>query len=262
MHRPKYFTILSQLTASIQRAAFLDATRQNPLGKLSKGGNPKAKHPSISPLGLDQLRDYERAIQLIGFCYLLHRRDLLARIALMIDSGYVGEDTLYEDLLAYALPGRVDLDEWYHEKPYTPLVHALHEADNEEAGNKLDEYLKQCYPAFKYVPWLDSHSASTEPIATVSATGHSKPARLRCFAISTTAKSRIWSIPRIWLPGPERMRTAFRMEARAIPRNPAPASPPTSHALKPAGGSPQPNPLPVATSNKAKPCPHSAAITA
>lgn len=113
--------------------------------------------PSISPLGLDQLGDYERAMQLIGLCYLLHRRDLLPRIAQMIDPGYVGEDTLYEDLLAYALPGRVDLDEWYHEKPYTPLVHALYEADNDEATNKLDDYLKHWYPAFKYVPWHDGH---------------------------------------------------------------------------------------------------------
>jgi hypothetical protein len=113
--------------------------------------------PSISPLGLDQVGDYERAMQLIGLCYLLHRRDLLPRIASMIDPGYVGEDTLYEDLLAYALPGRVDLDEWYHDEPYTPLVHALYEADNDEAANKLDEYLKQWYPAFKYVPWHDGH---------------------------------------------------------------------------------------------------------
>lgn len=113
--------------------------------------------PSISPLGLDQLGDYERAMQLIGLCYLLHRRDLLPRIASMIDPGYVGEDTLYEDMLAYTLPGRVDLDEWYHDKPYTSLVHALYEADNGEAADKLKEYLKQWYPAFKYVPWHDGH---------------------------------------------------------------------------------------------------------
>ena len=113
--------------------------------------------PAISPLGLDQLGDYERAMQLIGLCYLLHRRDLLPRIAAMIDPGYVGEDTLYEDLLAYALPGRVDLDEWYHEEPYTPLVHAMYESDGEEASKQLNDYVNQWYPAFKYVPWHDGH---------------------------------------------------------------------------------------------------------
>jgi len=113
--------------------------------------------PAISPLGLNQLGDYERAMQLIGLCYLLHRRDLLPRIAAMIDPGYVGEDTLYEDLLAYALPGRVDLDEWYHENPYTPLVHAMYESDGEEASKQLNDYINQWYPAFKYVPWHDGH---------------------------------------------------------------------------------------------------------
>lgn len=113
--------------------------------------------PSISPLGLDQLGDYERAMQLIGLCYLLHRRDLLPRLADLIDPGYVGEDTLYEDLLAYALPGRVDLDEWYHDEPYTPLVHAMYEPDSAVASQKLDHYVNHWYKAFKYVPWHDGH---------------------------------------------------------------------------------------------------------
>lgn len=113
--------------------------------------------PRISPFGLDQLGDYERALQLISLCYLLHRRDLLPRLAALIDPGYKGEDTLYEDLLAYELDGRIELDEWYHGEPYTPLIHAIYEPDGEEAAEKLRMYLENWYPSFKYVPWHDGH---------------------------------------------------------------------------------------------------------
>jgi hypothetical protein len=113
--------------------------------------------PSMSPLGLDQLADYERCMQLIGLCYLLHRRDLLPRLAAIVDPGYRGEDTLYEDLMGYALPDRLDLDEWYHGQPYTPLVHAMYAQDPSEASALLKQYVDNWYPHFKYVPWHDGH---------------------------------------------------------------------------------------------------------
>lgn len=113
--------------------------------------------PQVSPLGLDQLGDYERAMQIIGLCILLHRPDLLARIATLIDPGYKGEDTLYEDLLSFYQPQRIELDEWYHEEPYTPLIHAMYEEDKKVAVGLLAEYCKRWYPAFKYLPWHDGH---------------------------------------------------------------------------------------------------------
>ena len=113
--------------------------------------------PNMAPLGLDQLGDYERCMQLIGLCYLLHRRDLLPRLSSMIDPGYRGEDTLYEDLMSYTEVGRVDLDEWYHDEPYTPLIRAIYEDDKNEAAALLNEYVESWYPAFKYVPWHDGH---------------------------------------------------------------------------------------------------------
>jgi len=113
--------------------------------------------PTMSPLGLDQLGDYERCMQLIGLCYLLHRRDLLPRLAAMIDPGYRGEDTLYEDLMSYVEVGRVDLDEWYHGQPYTPLIKAMYAQDKTEASDLLKQYVEDWYPHFKYVPWHDGH---------------------------------------------------------------------------------------------------------
>lgn len=113
--------------------------------------------PDMSPLGLDQLDDYERAMQIVGLCVLMHRPDLLKRIATLIDPGYKGEDTLYEDILAFYLNDRIELDEWYHEAPYTPLIRAMYEEDDQEAARLLNDYVNNWYPAFEYVPWHDGH---------------------------------------------------------------------------------------------------------
>ena len=112
---------------------------------------------TASPLSLDDLGDYERCVQLLGLCILLHRPDLLARVAALVDPSYEGEDTLYEDLLAGYLPNRVDLDEWYHDEPYSTLVEAMYADDPTEASDKLARYCKTWYPAFKHVPWHDGH---------------------------------------------------------------------------------------------------------
>ena len=113
--------------------------------------------PRVSPLGLDQLGDYERAMQIMGLCILLHRPDLLGRIAALIDPGYKGEDTLYEDLMAFYQSDRVELDEWYHEEPYTPLVRSMYEHDKPLAAQMLNDYVQSWYPAFKQTPWHDGH---------------------------------------------------------------------------------------------------------
>jgi hypothetical protein len=118
--------------------------------------------PLIAPLGLDRLDDFERCLQLIGLCYLLHRRDLLPRIAKLEDPGYAGEDTLYEDLLAHELEGRFEVDSWYHDAPYRDLVNSLYRDTPAESLSDLQKYLKAWYPAFKTVPWHDGHLRMTE----------------------------------------------------------------------------------------------------
>ena len=118
--------------------------------------------PEIAPLGLDRLDDFERCMQLIGLCYLLHRRDLLPRIAKLEDPGYAGEDTLYEDLLSHELEGRYEVDAWYHDEPYRDLVNSLYRDTPEERLSDLQKYLKAWYLAFKSVPWHDGHLRMTE----------------------------------------------------------------------------------------------------
>ncbi|WP_134743358.1 PoNe immunity protein domain-containing protein, partial [Pseudomonas viridiflava] len=100
---------------------------------------------------------YEELVQVVGLCILLHRRDLLERFVRLLDrAGYAGDDTLYEDLLCKVLPGRHDVDQWYHDV-YSPLVQSIYAKTKSEASEFLNGYCKQWYPAFKQAPWHDTH---------------------------------------------------------------------------------------------------------
>ncbi|KVV59324.1 hypothetical protein WK92_11145 [Burkholderia ubonensis] len=108
------------------------------------------------PLRLSELEDYERTVQLIGLGHLLHRRDLLARIAAMEDPFYVGEDGLYEDLLAYAIKGRIDVDTCIHDS-YLDCLNSIYGEDDDERRTDMNAYLDQWYASMSDVPWHDSH---------------------------------------------------------------------------------------------------------
>ncbi|MDT9645193.1 PoNe immunity protein domain-containing protein [Pseudomonas sp. JV245A] len=114
--------------------------------------------PDIAPLNIeDYLDQYEEYVQVISLCILLQRRDLLPRMAALQDrAGYHAEDTLIEDLLKPCLPGRADIDEWYH-PVYTPLIRAIYADQADEARELLVEYCNQWYEAFEQAPWHDSH---------------------------------------------------------------------------------------------------------
>jgi len=112
--------------------------------------------PNWPPFLLGELKDYERAMQLIGLCYLLHRRDLLPRIAALEDPSYRAQDTLYEDLLAYGLEGRVDVDTWFHES-YRDCINSVYDDSDEESLTDLNAYLENWYSSMSSVDWHDSH---------------------------------------------------------------------------------------------------------
>jgi len=114
--------------------------------------------PKVAPLRFRDPGDYERAMQLIGLCYLLHRRDLLPRIAALLDPAYYGKDTFYEELLDYGLPERdTECEELYHVDLYDILLDAMYEETVEERTEAIKKYLLAWYPSFKYVPWHDGH---------------------------------------------------------------------------------------------------------
>ncbi|MFJ2318649.1 PoNe immunity protein domain-containing protein [Pseudomonas sp. NPDC087817] len=114
--------------------------------------------PNITPLIIDDWPDeYEECLQVISLCILLHRTDLLKRFVSLIDNaGYAGIDTLYEDLLSKVLPGRVDIDQWYHDVS-TPLIQAIYAEDKSEASRFLSEYCNNWYCTFEQAPWHDTH---------------------------------------------------------------------------------------------------------
>jgi len=120
------------------------------------------KDDSEPALYFAEIAHYERCIQLISLCYLLHRRDLLPRIAAMQDAIYSGTDTLYEDLLAYELENRYDVDVWYHDKPYRDIINSLYRDTDEESLADLKAYCLAWYPALKKAPWHDSHLRMTD----------------------------------------------------------------------------------------------------
>jgi hypothetical protein len=112
--------------------------------------------PDWPALRLSELGEYERAMQLIGLCFLLHRQDLLPRIAAVEDPLYRARDTLYEDLLGYGMDGRADVDVWFHES-YRDCINSMYGDSDEESLADLNSYLESWYSSMNSVDWHDSH---------------------------------------------------------------------------------------------------------
>ena len=78
-------------------------------------------------------------------------------MAALIDPAYKGEDTIIEDLMSFYEEERIEVDEWFHDKPYSTLVNVMYNDDSLDAAEKLKRYCKEWYPSFKQTPWHDSH---------------------------------------------------------------------------------------------------------
>jgi hypothetical protein len=110
----------------------------------------------------DVLDDYCQLMQLVGLCFLLHRRDLLPRIAAMQDgqNGHNGgADTLYEEFMAHALGAdeRYESDWLCWKKPYEALFDAMTETTPANAIDELERFLKRWYKDLSGTAWHDSH---------------------------------------------------------------------------------------------------------
>jgi hypothetical protein len=112
--------------------------------------------PGWPPLRMSEVEDYEIVVQLLGLCHLLHRRDLLPRIAAMEDPAYAGKDSLYEDLLAYAIKGRFEVDSCIHDS-YIDCLNSIYGESDEERLTDLNAYLAQWYAMMSDAGWHDSH---------------------------------------------------------------------------------------------------------
>ncbi|MBI5271040.1 MAG: DUF1911 domain-containing protein [Burkholderiales bacterium] len=119
------------------------------------------------------LDDYCQLMQLIGLCFLLHRRDLLPRVAALQDGldavgqdgeGNGGTDTLYEEFMAHAVGGaaRYNTDWLCCSKPYQPLFRALTETTPERRLIEIDRFLKRWYKDLAGTGWHDSHKPDAQ----------------------------------------------------------------------------------------------------
>ncbi|WP_225935789.1 PoNe immunity protein domain-containing protein [Pseudomonas fakonensis] len=119
----------------------------------------------ISPLNIrDALYEYQEFVQVVSFCVLLHRDDLLTRFVRLTDrAGFYCQDVLYEDLLKKRLPGRYEVDEFYH-AAYRSLIEAVYAETADCAAERLSAYCRGWYSGFADVAnyWHDSHLTMTE----------------------------------------------------------------------------------------------------
>ncbi|PQV45033.1 PoNe immunity protein domain-containing protein [Paraburkholderia sp. BL21I4N1] len=117
---------------------------------------------SVPPLMFGEIGEYEKAMQLISLCHLLHCTELLPRLANTLDRFYCAQDTLYEDLLSYGMDGRYDVDKWFHDRPYRLLINSFYRDSEEESIRDVAAYLDAWYPAMKEAPWHDCHLKANE----------------------------------------------------------------------------------------------------
>ena len=96
---------------------------------------------------VDMYVDY---LHLLSAAICLHREDLIPRIyGLVKDSPYDGTDAVIEDLLRHYLPDRVEIDEWFYDKPYTMLLDAIDGETPEERAKDMKKYVKNWYKSMK-----------------------------------------------------------------------------------------------------------------
>ena len=106
--------------------------------------------------------DYCQLMQLIGLCFLLHRRDLLPRLAALqdgVDGTNGGCDVIYEEFMIHVVgpEKRYQTDHACQIRPYENLFYALTEDTQAKQLKELDLFLKHWYKDLAGTGWHDSH---------------------------------------------------------------------------------------------------------
>ena len=103
---------------------------------------------------------YYPYLSLISLCYLLHRKDLLSRVALLVDGANkknAGEDWLIEEFLAFNEKKRYKCEDVLLPIPYFELSNAFVTDDNSISLSHLTNFLKNWYKDLASAPWHDTH---------------------------------------------------------------------------------------------------------
>jgi len=105
-----------------------------------------------APFLLDDMIDtYVDYLNLLCAAVLLHREDLIPRIAVLNEgTPYDMADAVIEDLLGFYLNERSPLDSWFW-KAYTPLLDAIDADTSTERQKGMSKYVKGWYKSMKGV---------------------------------------------------------------------------------------------------------------
>lgn len=98
----------------------------------------------------DTIDDYVEYLNMLSAAVLLHREDLIPRLAALIaGTDYDGEDAVIEELLGFFLPDRPRLDQWMWERPYDRLLDMIDATVDVERSKLMARYVKGWYSAMK-----------------------------------------------------------------------------------------------------------------
>ncbi|WP_254600053.1 PoNe immunity protein domain-containing protein [Cupriavidus gilardii] len=180
------------------------------------------RNPNAMGLDIGSFDGYCPCLGLIGLCYLLHRRDLLPRIAAFLDGpdkANAGMDFLIEEFLAYAPMERYVCNTLLAMKPFESLADAMSTDDNEAALKNLHRFLERWYKDLAGAAWHNTTSPKAKPVT--SLTGHLRQEQPSYYWASRTIAPCTLSptTRRIWLPGP---RQPQGYKGMGIPRQPSP----------------------------------------
>ncbi|MFN1266804.1 PoNe immunity protein domain-containing protein [Pseudomonas lundensis] len=106
--------------------------------------------------------DYAQLMQLVGLCFLLHRQDLLPRLAALqdgIDGENGGTDALFEEFMIHAVghDKRYESDYLCALRPYEALFYGLTEDEPSKQLKELTLFLSRWYKDLAGCAWYDSH---------------------------------------------------------------------------------------------------------
>jgi len=118
-------------------------------------------------LDFDVIDDYCELLQLVGLCFLLHRRDLLPRLASLQDGedrANGGWDVIYEEFMIHCFGPEVRFQTEHacQVRPYANLFYALTEDSTAKQLKELDLFLKRWYRDLAGTGWHDSHKPDAQ----------------------------------------------------------------------------------------------------
>jgi hypothetical protein len=115
-----------------------------------------------SPLQFEDLCHFQLALDVVSLGVLLGEGDAVRHAAKLMDSSR-GSDMLFEAIVERAAIDPRDVDEFFHVKPYDPLLDAIYSADTpQQASAFVKTYLEGWYKSFEGAPWHNGHTEANE----------------------------------------------------------------------------------------------------